>query len=76
MPRSSLKKRVGRARSEQNKLVRKRRLIAAQDTEAVRAEMLKIAQLEDNNEDPRAHHLALTALLAITDLREYQEKRA
>lgn len=76
MPRSSLKKRIGRAREEQRKTVMKRRLIAQSETEAIRAGLLEVARLEDTNEDCRAHHLALTALLAVTDLRDHQAKRS
>lgn len=76
MSRSSLKKRIGRARDEQRALTRERQVIAKQGTESARAAVLKVARLEDVDGDRRAHHLAMTAALALTDLHEYQEKRS
>jgi hypothetical protein len=76
MPRSSLKQRVSRAREQQRRLVSERRRYARSGTEEARAALLRVAKLEDHTDDSRAHHLVITALLAVDDLRDHQEKRS
>lgn len=76
MPRGSLKKKIGRAREEQRRLIHRRRAHTLRTTEEARAAMLEVARIEDIDGDRRAHQLAMLALVALTDLREYQEKRA